>query len=282
MIRVGGVPEHFNYPFYLARDYGLYKKHNISVDFIIQKCGTGAMISALKQHNLDIIIALTEGLIQEMLSGTKIDLMGTYVESPLCWAISGKSNSTLKNLKNKKFGISRIGSGSHLMACVYAMQNNWDKNDISFKVVGDFESLRSSVNNNETDVFLWETFTSKPFYDSGELTRLGQITTPWPCFMIATLRDTKTKRMEEFNRFMTCMQEAVQIFKREKNKMPIQIAQKYSLSIEDVYKWYNQVNITASVSISKKAIDCVVKTLKKMNLVRDEDIKNFNNTYEFK
>ena len=66
MIRVGGVPEHFNYPFYLARDYGLYKKHNISVDFIIQKCGTGAMIRTLKQQNVDIIIALTEGLIQEM------------------------------------------------------------------------------------------------------------------------------------------------------------------------------------------------------------------------
>lgn len=282
MIRVGGVPEHFNYPFYLARDYGLYKKHNIDVDFIIQKCGTGAMISALKQQKVDIIIALTEGLIQEMVTGTKIDLIGTYVESPLCWAISGKSNSKLKNLKNKRFGISRLGSGSHLMACVYAMQNNWNKNDISFKVVGDFESLRSSVNKDDTDVFLWETFTSKPFYDSGELTRLGEITTPWPCFMIATMKNTRIKRIDEINRFMECMQEAVQIFKKEENKMPIQIAHKYKLSIEDVYQWYNQVNITATKSISKKAIDCVIQTLKKMNLVTDEDATKFYDTHEFK
>ncbi len=282
MIRVGGVPEHFNYPFYLARDYGLYKKYNINVDFIIQKCGTGAMISALKQQKVDIIIALTEGLIQEMVTGTTIDLIGTYVESPLCWAICGKSNSKLKKLKNKKFGISRLGSGSHLMACVYAMQNNWKKNDISFKMVGDFESLRSSVNNDETDVFLWETFTSKPFFDSGELSRLGQITTSWPCFMIATLKDTRIKRIDQLNCFMLCMQEAVQIFKKEKNKMPIQIAQKYNLSIEDVYEWYNKVNITATKSISKQAIDCVIQTFKKMDLVTDEDATKFYDTHEFK
>ena len=47
-IKIGGVPEHFNYLFQLAKDNGLYKKYNVDVEFVIQKCGTGAMIKALK------------------------------------------------------------------------------------------------------------------------------------------------------------------------------------------------------------------------------------------
>ena len=42
---------------------------------------------------------------------------------------------------------------------------------------------RLSVNAKEgippTDVFMWETFTTKPFHDSGEVKRVGDITTPW-------------------------------------------------------------------------------------------------------
>ena len=128
-IKIGGVPEHFNYLFQLAKDNGLYKKYNVDVEFVIQKCGTRAMIKALKNNELDVIIALTEGLTADISNGSDLKIFGTYVNSPLCWAASVGKNSDLNNiydLKGKCFGVSRYGSGSHLMACVLGMQNKWN------------------------------------------------------------------------------------------------------------------------------------------------------------
>ena len=109
--------------------------------------------------------------------------------TPLCWAVvSGAASAitSVDGLKGKTFAISRLGSGSHLMACVLAVQRGWNPaKDLKFVVAGDFKSLRDAVNSGLADAFMWETFTTKPYWDSGELRRVGDITTPWPCFMLA-------------------------------------------------------------------------------------------------
>jgi len=43
-----------------------------------------------------------------------------------------------------------------------------------------FEKLRNGVNNSTIDFFMWEHFTSKRYYDNGEIKRIGEIYTPWP------------------------------------------------------------------------------------------------------
>lgn len=39
----------------------------------------------------------------------------------------------------------------------------------NFKVQGGFESLMAGVQSGSTDIFLWEVFTTKPWFDSGDL-----------------------------------------------------------------------------------------------------------------
>jgi hypothetical protein len=34
------VPEHFNYPFFMAEELGLFRKNGVAVDFVIQREGT--------------------------------------------------------------------------------------------------------------------------------------------------------------------------------------------------------------------------------------------------
>ena len=36
VVRIGGVPEHFNYLFTLAKVRGLYEKYNVDVEFVIK------------------------------------------------------------------------------------------------------------------------------------------------------------------------------------------------------------------------------------------------------
>lgn len=75
--------------------------------------GTGQLIAALKADEIDISIALTEALITGIVKKTaEYKIVGTYVTSPLNWAvIVGKDSKyqNLEDLRGEKIGISRIG-----------------------------------------------------------------------------------------------------------------------------------------------------------------------------
>ena len=223
VIRVGGVPEHFNYPWKMVTELGLDAKHGVRVEFVTQALGTGAMIAAAKAGDVDLIVALTEGLVADIV-GTQSDLrlLGTYVDTPLCWAISAAGARSrhaaaapreVGDLRGKTFAVSRLGSGSHLMACVLALNHGWDpRTDVRFKVVGKFAALRDSVNAGEADCFMWETFTTKPFHDSGEVSRAGEITTPWPCFMVAATRAVVGAKLAAVRGALAAVREAAALF----------------------------------------------------------------------
>ena len=72
------------------------------------------MVTSLQSDEIDVGIGLTEGWITAL--GLQKDagfkLVGTYVETPLCWAISTGAErefESVDQLKGKKIGVSRIG-----------------------------------------------------------------------------------------------------------------------------------------------------------------------------
>ena len=88
------------------------------------------MISALQDDEIDVGIGLTEGWVAGLglgkrrgaSGGTKKEeagykLVGTYVETPLCWAISTGGSGTqqgervkdVEGLKGARMGVSRVG-----------------------------------------------------------------------------------------------------------------------------------------------------------------------------
>jgi len=205
-LRVGGVPEHFNHLWTIAQEQKLFEKHGVRVAWTVQRCGTGEMISSIHRNDLDVIVALTEGVVTDSAknptgrsNGGRLEILGTYVQSPLCWAINcgphrdpSTLNGSLDDLKGKTWAISRFGSGSHLMAYVLAQSRGWDTRggaDLKFKVAGDIHGLIKSVSipedadeadpASESDLFMWETFTTKPWHDKGVLQRVGEFYTPW-------------------------------------------------------------------------------------------------------
>ena len=93
--------------------------------------------------------------------------------------------------------MSRIGSGSYVMGYVLADKRGWlvptagigtgheQASPFSETVVlNTFENLRRAVNSGEADFFMWEHFTSKRYYDNGEIRRVGEIYTPWSSWKI--------------------------------------------------------------------------------------------------
>ena len=79
---------------------------------------------------LIIAIILTEGIVKDIVEGNDSRIVQVYVESPLIWGIhidNKASFSSFLILRTQK-SVSRMGSGSHLMAVVNAERQNWDTN----------------------------------------------------------------------------------------------------------------------------------------------------------
>ncbi|KAI9636285.1 uncharacterized protein MKK02DRAFT_44989 [Dioszegia hungarica] len=184
-LRVGWHREHFLSPLlqFAAEDKG--------ETFELVECpgGTGEMQVKMKEGEIDVCIALTDALIAGLANGQTAAI------------ITGKDSqyNSVSDLKGTTFGISRLGSGSQVMASVLAMNEGWTEADVpKFKVNGQFKPLRDSVNAGETSVFLWEWFTTKPFVDSGEVRFIGSVYTPWPSWSFAATPSTSSSQISQF------------------------------------------------------------------------------------
>jgi sulfonate transport system substrate-binding protein len=169
---IGGVPEHFNIPFRKAIDEGVFSTRNIELIWKDYRGGTGDLIKAIKEKQIDIGVVLTEGAVKAIADGAPMKIVQVYVNSPLYWGIYCGNQSPftrLNEVENPSFCISRFGSGSHLMAYLLCQQQGWTMDKVEFVEVGSFSGALKEFNHNPDRLFLWERFMTKPYLDSGTL-----------------------------------------------------------------------------------------------------------------
>ena len=253
-VRIGGVPEHFNYAWYVALKQGHFKSHNIDVRWKDYFGGTGQMTKALRDNEIDIAVILTEGIIKDITDGSPCKIVQVFVESPLIWGIHVAEKSAFKqlsDLKSQRAAISRFGSGSHLMAYVNAMELGWDTtSDLEFEVVKDLDGAVEALTKEEADYFMWEKFTTKPLVDQQIFRRLGDCPTPWPCFVIAVRDEFISNDKETLLAILEVINSITETFKQIPEIDSI-ISKRYEQKNEDVKQWlalteWSQRNISPS------------------------------------
>ncbi|KAM0723463.1 hypothetical protein Q7P37_000449 [Cladosporium fusiforme] len=256
-LRIGYIPEHFSTPLAFAQQH-----FDLDADLIPVPTGTGDLTKRLKTtdeaEKLDVAIGLTEGFVADLGKSRAAaqepgyGLVGTYVESPLRWAIStGKERddvNEVRDLKGSRAGVSRIGSGSYVMAYVLADQQNWLSKDTEpFSIVpsGAFAALRTAVRQQPTsaDFFMWEHFTTKAYWDNNELKRVGEIYTPWPSWMIAA-RDPSDTALQTLAEKLNA---GVQYFLEHEEEAVRHITGTMEYSEEDAREWLKTVQFTRDV-----------------------------------
>jgi len=265
--KIGGVPEHFNLPWHLAIENGAFKNENIDIEWQDFHGGTGAMCKSLKEKEIDIAIVLTEGVVSQIVNGNPCKIVSQYVKSPLIWGIHCAENSrfeTADDLKGATFSISRYGSGSHIMTYVYANSKSWKHEDQKFELVGNLDGARKAMAEGTADALLWEKFTTKPYVDSGELKRVGETRTPWPCFVIAVRNDVLESNFDDIDTIVKIIHRQCAEFMYQKNPsettVPL-IAERYKLKKEDVKKWLKQTEWATDHLISRAVLKNVMDTL---------------------
>ena len=279
--KVGGVPEHFNYAWYVALKQGHFKSHNIDVRWKDYFGGTGQMTKALRDNEIDIAVILTEGIIKDITDGSPCKIVQVFVESPLIWGIHVAEKSAFKqlsDLKSQRAAISRFGSGSHLMAYVNAMELGWDTtSDLEFEVVKDLDGAVEALTKEQADYFMWEKFTTKPLVDQQIFRRLGDCPTPWPCFVIAVRDEFISNEKETLLAILKVINSITEPFKQIPEIDSI-ISKRYEQKNEDVKQWlalteWSQKNISPStveaVQDQLMQLDIISKKLPYYQLVAE-------------
>lgn len=186
-LTITGVPEHFNFPWIKVVERQPLLAKGLLLEWIDEPKGSGAMNKSLREGTTDLAIVLTESFIKDKIEGNQALIIGYHVESPLMWGIHGAVKSEVNDISeigHGEFVISRYGSGSHLMGFLLAKREGWNLEMLDFEVVGDLDGAREALQDKINKLFLWEKYTTKPFVDRGIFKRLGEIPTPWPCFVL--------------------------------------------------------------------------------------------------
>ncbi|WP_158981073.1 MULTISPECIES: substrate-binding domain-containing protein [unclassified Flavobacterium] len=238
-IKIAGVPEHFNLPWHLAIENGDFENENIDLQWTDVPEGTGKMCQMLRAGETDIAVILTEGIVKDITAGNSSKIVQVYVESSLIWGIHVAANSsfkTLADLENAKIAISRLGSGSQLMAYVNASNQNWDTTNLQFEIVNTIDGAVETLTNGTADYFMWERFMTKPLVDKGVFRRIADCPTPWPCFVIAVRDEVLLGQPEIVAKVLEIINQTTQEFK-EIPSIDKTLAQAYHQKIEDIQEW---------------------------------------------
>jgi ABC-type nitrate/sulfonate/bicarbonate transport system substrate-binding protein len=201
VLRLGGVPEHFNLPWHLALESGVLA--DMTVEWTDQLGGTGEMLSGLEDGSLDVVSILTEGTVSAIADGLDAVILQVYVSSSLQWGVFVPASSDLTSedeLEGRPVAISRFRSGSHLMAFVLAERKGWKLNEDQFVVTGGLDGAREAFGAGDAEVFLWDRFMTQPLVDAGEFRRVGVAPTSWPSFVVAASLKALTGRTTDVGR----------------------------------------------------------------------------------
>jgi len=219
-------------------------------------------------------------------------VVGAYVATPLVWgkhanaeyysADHDVSADDRRGGKPKKFAVSRIGSGSHLMALVDATMRGARKpTDDELVVVGSLLGARDALRENEADYFLWEKFMTKPLVDSGEWVRLAEVPTPWPCFAVVA-----SDRLLADDLATRSLVAALGVVRERADALVAaddaaeRVAHEYDLQPEDAKIWLGTVRWCARPEMPRTVVDTVVDHLLDAGILKEDQLPEDALAYE--
>jgi hypothetical protein len=271
-IRITGVPEHFNLPWRKIVTEQPFTSRGILLQWIDESRGSGQMNKALREDQTDLAVILTESFLKDVEDGNTARMIGFHVRSPLIWGIhlAGKSKiNQIGDIHTPIFLISRMGSGSNLIAYVLAQKVGWNIENLRFKIVNNLDGTLQTIDPSIPELFLWEKYTTKPWVDTGELKRIGEIPSPWPCFVTvatANIMNTFGDLIVELRDLV--YQTALEL--QRSQSTPREISIEYQLKIEDVQEWLCQTEWETSSTISKIVLEDAIGKMKGLGILKTD------------
>ena len=255
-LRIGGVPEHFNLPWHLAAQARRFEPLGVDVVWHDYPGGSGAMAKALRDGELDAALLLTEGAVAAVADGVPLAIVSLYTDSPLLWGLHVPAASAFRavaELDGARCAISRIGSGSHLMAFVHARAQGWKVERLKLVTVGNLDGAVDAFAAGRADVFFWEKFMTKPLVDSGKFRRVGEFTAPWPAFVVCAASSLDATQRAALARVVAAVLDEARAFQARADAAHL-IAARYGLTSADAGEWLKTTRWSTRLGVTSSDI----------------------------
>jgi sulfonate transport system substrate-binding protein len=280
ILHIGGVPEHFNLPWRdlidrlesagsTAADRPRNDHFEHTFNWRDFPGGTGAMLEALGAEELEVAVLLTEGAVAGIARGVRIEILSTYVESPLLWGVHVPPGSGYRNvdeLEGARFAISRLGSGSHLMALALASERGWTISADRFVLVGSLGGAIAAFAREEADVFLWERFMTQPVVDRGDFCRVGEFVGPWPAFVTCARRDVSEFARPDLQKLIQAVGREAAQFARSTDT-PQRIAKHFGIDPDQATTWLSRTQWSDGFKLPLDGIAAATNMLKQAGVI---------------
>ena len=269
-LRITGVPEHFNYPLRLLERQQPLLKAGIQLVWKEESRGSGQLLLDLKNGDTDLALLLTESFLKDCTTGGQNRMLGYHVLSPLIWGIheSPRIPSSAAVDSKKNFFVSRMGSGSHLMAQALAAREGWSMDSLTFQIIDNLDGAVAAYARGEEGFFLWEKYTTSPAVAQGALVRTGELPSPWPCFVWVA----SPQALERWGEGLFQVRDAVYAISKALVKQPDlveQLAQEYQLSPELVSEWVAQTTWCTQATLSQDSLAEVIEQVRNLGIIEN-------------
>jgi ABC-type nitrate/sulfonate/bicarbonate transport system substrate-binding protein len=271
-LKVGGVPEHFNLPWHLAVEAGVPQRVGVGLTWRDYPDGSGAMAAALRAGELDAALLLTEGAVAGVASGGGFRIASLYTESSLIWGIHVPAASRfmrVADIRGARYAISRLGSGSHLMAFVHARSQGWPVDTLELVTVRNLAGAVEAFATGAADVFFWEKFMTKPLVDAGRFRRVGEFLAPWPAFVLCVADGVGAPQRAALRTLLAAVLDEAKTLAARADA-PAVIGRRYSLEPADVAEWLRATRWAREVAIEPSHLVQVTTALQNLGLVPSE------------
>ena len=255
-LRIGGVPEHFNLPWQLAAQARRFEPLGLDVVWRDYPGGSGAMAKAVRDGELDAALLLTEGAVAAVADGVPLAIVSLYTDSPLLWGLHVPAASAFRavaELDGARCAISRVGSGSHLMAFVHARAQGWSVERLRFVTVGNLDGAVAAFAAGQADVFFWEKFMTKPLVDAGKFRRVGEFTAPWPAFVVCAASSLDAAQRAALASVVGIVLDEARTLHTRVDAAHL-IAARYGLTSADAGEWLKSTRWSTRVGVSASDI----------------------------
>lgn len=162
------------------------------------------------------------------------------------------------------------------MGYVLADQQGWlsPSNSEPFSdtvVLNNFQNLRDAVNDGRADFFMWEHFTSKKYYDSGEIRRVGDIYTPWSSWkIVASTKLTEGGLDARVTDLFGKLDKGIEHFRANQEEAVKFIAANLDYSEEDAREWLKTVRFADKTEgVEPKVVRDCVSALQKAGVLKE-------------
>lgn len=268
ILRIAGVPEPYNLPWHLAMEKGRFAEAGIDLQWRTVHEGTGRMCQMLKDDELDLAILVSEGAVRDILNGGPHRVVSTFVDSALPWGVHVPAASDLHapgELKHVPYAISRLGSGSHIMAMIHAERLGWRPAEEGLVVVHNMRGAADRMQVGPPVIFLWETYVTASYVDQGIMRRVDELRAPWPGFVIVASERFLAEHAPDMDRALAVLHEEVETMKRGPHLVEL-VMQNAGFAEARAKEWLKHVHWSVDRPIPA-SFETLVERLRRLDLV---------------